>query len=168
MSTYTTLSMMGRCLACCAWVLFCQTSPAQTLYKCQTAQGGVEYRNSPCESSQRNAGPVNRGSVTTIPSTAPAADKSDDNSASSTDKQSALEAINKYNPILMMRSNAKPLDAQAISDCKMEKKYYVQDVGCLDSPPSNRNPHISAGKMKDVCDKLKRRYIAVLNDCAAP
>lgn len=47
---------------------FAAPTLAQNLYKCEDAQGKLEYRNAPCDAAQKNAGSVKGGSVTTMKS----------------------------------------------------------------------------------------------------
>jgi hypothetical protein len=136
---------------------------AQSLYKCSTPEGGTEYRNTPCEKSQRGAGAINKGTVTTVTSTSsPSLAASDTPSAFGLIGLSSLS-----NPIKAMRDDAAPIDTMAIGLCKSEGGYYVQGAGCLSEPPKNRNPAIGESKMRDICKQTGQTYVKQLNDCVA-
>jgi Domain of unknown function (DUF4124) len=143
---------------------FTATLHAQTMYKCGTAEGGTEYRNSPCEKGQRSAGAINKGTVTTVaPSTSPSPAASD--APASGFGLGALSGLS--NPIKAMRDDAAPVDNMAIGLCKSEGGYYVQGAGCLSEPPKNRNPAIGEAKMRDICKQTGQTYVKQLNDCVA-
>jgi hypothetical protein len=140
----------------------CASSQAQQLYKCSTDTGATEYRNSPCEKGQRSAGPVNKGTVTAVTSSAPS-----DSAAGSESTLSKLGLEVLANPIKAMRDDAAPLDAAAINACKNDNGFYVEGAGCMSEAPKNRNPLIGAAKMREICKKTNQTYVKALNDCVA-
>ncbi len=133
---------------------------AQSLYKCTTPQGSVEYRNSPCEAGQKNAGSVQKGAVTSLPSSAPPAPNSNSGTVGGF---LSLDKIS--NPVKALREDSAPIDKVEAGLCRNNGGHFVQGAGCLDSPPSNRNPSIGEPKMREICKKLDKSYIKALNDC---
>ena len=151
---------MNPCIIFWLAALLCAApASAQSLYKCTTPQGSVEYRNSPCEAGQKNAGPVQKGSVSSVPAAAPAA------SGNAAPVGSLLSLDKLGNPIKALRDQNAPIDTVAAGECRSSGGHYVQGAGCLDAPPSNRNPAIGEVKMREICGKLAKVYIKVLNDC---
>ncbi len=146
----------------CLFTAFSASMHAQTMYKCSTALGGTEYRNSPCEKGQRNAGAINKGTVTSV---APSSSATSTAATEPTTGAFNLGVLN--NPIKAMRDDAAPVDNMAIGLCKSEGGYYVQGAGCLSEPPKNRNPAISEAKMRDICKQTGQTYVKQLNDCVA-
>ncbi len=139
---------------------------AQTLYKCTTPSGSTEYRNSPCESGQRSAGAVNKGTVTSMTPSAPSPSATAAPPAAAGDRtlgKLGLEGL--LNPIKAMRDDAAPIDKVAQGLCKSEGGFYVEGAGCLSEVPKNRNPLIGEVKMREICQKIGKTYVPPLNDC---
>jgi hypothetical protein len=144
------------------------TAQAQTLHKCSTANGGTEYRNSPCEKGQASKGAVNKGTVTSLsPSAdtaaAPSASASPAAKGESTLSVLGLNAL--LNPVKAMRGDNAPIDTVAIGLCKSEGGFYVEGAGCMSQPPKNRNPMIGEAKMRGICKQTAQTYVKALNDC---
>ncbi len=145
-------------------LLACAISQSQTLYKCSTEVGGTEYRNSPCEKSQRSAGAIHKGTVTSIASVAPVASVPPGTAGSSNaDSKPGLDAL--LNPIKALRDDAAPIDKVAFGVCKSEGGFYVEGAGCLSEAPKNHNPLIGEANMRDICQKTGQAYVPKLNDC---
>lgn len=121
----------------------------------------MEYRNSPCEASQKNAGALKGGAVSNLPYTSPAAPQAE----AATSGFFALDKLT--NPIKAMRDNHPPIDTLAAGECRSQGGFYVEGAGCLEQAPSNRNPAIGETKMRNICSKLARNYVKALNDCVA-
>ena len=144
----------------CLFTTILASLHAQTMYKCTMTLGGTEYRNSPCEKGQRNAGAINKGTVTTV---APSSTASSTAAVEPTIGAFNLGVLS--NPIKAMRNDAAPLDTIAIGLCTSEGGYYVQGAGCLSEPPKNRNPAIGESKIRDICTQTGQIYVKQLNDC---
>jgi hypothetical protein len=154
----------------CAIALLSATPTwGQTLYKCSTASGSTEYRNSPCEKGQRSAGAVNQGTVTTLKAPAipapatPAPATPETASGDSTLSKLGLSGL--LNPVKALRDDAAPIDKVAIGVCNSEGGFYVEGAGCISEPPKNRNPLIPEAKMRDICQQTGKIYAQPLNDC---
>jgi hypothetical protein len=159
--------LIGSLLLGLAFVI---ASQSQTLYKCSTASGGTEYRNSPCEKGQASKGAVNKGTVTSISPSADSASPTSPSASSPSKGESTLSVLGLnalLNPIKAMRDDAAPVDGVAAGLCKSEGGFYVEGAGCLSQPPKNRNPLIGEAKMRDICKQTTQTYVKALNDCVS-
>ena len=141
-------------------------SGAQALFKCKNTQGAIEYRNTACESNQRDAGAVKSGTVTQVPSNADADGKKTESIAETIGL--GKFDLSKFNPVGAIREHALgSYDAVAAGECRSQGGHYFEGAGCLSHAAKNLNPGIGESKMRVICDKLGKRYVKLLNECYA-
>lgn len=150
---------------------FAAPTLAQNLYKCEDAQGKLEYRNAPCDAAQKNAGSVKGGSVTTMKSSDTASASSAANKAGNagnvSNAASAPNSLQEKAAALMksLKGQAAPIDTTEIALCRSQGKHWVEGMGCINEAPHNKNPAISSGKMQEICSKTGRKYSSAFNEC---
>ena len=139
---------------------------AQTLFKCKTAAGTIEYRNTTCEPNQRSAGAVKGGTITQVPANTEPRSKPNDAGVTAVglDKLD----LSKLNPVQAIREQVLgTYDAAVAMECRSHGRHYFEGAGCLNHPEKNLNPGISEPKMRGLCNKVGKRYVKLLNECYA-